>query len=669
MSFGASSQKKTHSDSRTAGGVWQFIVGCVLVSQICFQAGALAQEKSNEQSPERLAKAAESYENLLRSGKASPASQIEIREHLGAIYYLLHRYRDSLNVLAPALHDESRSTVSNKSSNAMLAAQSWMVSGVDHLELNELPEATHALRRSLAMNPDSANARLALGDALARSGQMEDAAKQFETQIKQTPSLADAWYKLGLVHSQISVKRSHAEVKPGDKSLLQQLEAEELLAKGEALNAARILFRLARHSARPEVHAELGTALLTLGYVKAAQEHFRQELANNSESPLAQLGFAQTAALAGEWGQVGTMLERLSQSESRELMRLIELPAAGLVLQSWSTGQMKPPETFTNSPVGALWSSWMADSSIVARVSPDMKKDSQSCPANRRNSPAGVWLTEPCYRELLLQYSSRKSLPIGKQVKVAEAEFRLGQYHAALRSAEHLSAVDPLNGWASYWQSKAHDAIAEECFLKVGELNPDSARVHQMLAEHYLKLSDYPKAKMEFQNALRSAPNSSDVHLGLGKVFSRTSDWQEAEKELRTTLELAPKSSFAHYELGHVYVQESRWQPAIEQLRQVPEDSTELLSSRLDLSKAETETGQGSQAVKDLLSVASLDQDGELYFRLAALYRGLGDADKARQALATFKQRRAASLQTDSDEVGALEQEQQITRISEPNAR
>jgi hypothetical protein len=67
--------------------------------------------------------------------------------------------------------------------------------------------------------------------------------------------------------------------------------------------------------------------------------------------------------------------------------------------------------------------------------------------------------------------------------------------------------------------------------------------------------------------------------------------------------------------------------------------------------------------------VASLDQDGELYFRLAALYRQSGDQAKAHDALATFKQRRAASLQTDTAEVGALEKEQDVGRAGQPQTR
>lgn len=586
---------------------------------------------------------------------------VEVEEHLGAIYFLLHRYRDSIDVLRPALGERSPSKSLEKSSGTIaLDAQSWLVSGLDCLELNQLSHAVSALRRALALQPENASARLALGDALARSGRMKDAATEYEKQIKLTPSLADAWYKLGMAHSQISVETSRERVKPAEQDLTQQLSAEEFLAKGDNLTAARMLFRVLRRSpGQPEVHAELGTALLALGYAKAAEDHFHRELAHNPESPLAQLGLAQTAALSGDWDQVSAILEHLSKSQPREFTRLLEFPAAGLVVQSWSGGQMSPPESFAGSPVGLLWKSWLGDSNVVARISAKNKEDfSPTCAAMPEVMLPGIWLTEACYANLASRLTAKTGLSAIAKIKLAESEFRLGQYDAALRAAKLLRAADPLSGWGIYWLTKTHDALAEECFLKVGALNPNSARVHQMLAEHYTKLSDYPKAKTEFQDAIGSAPNSPDLHLGLGTVLSRTGDWAEAEKELKTALDLAPESAFAHYQLGHVYVQQNLWQQAIEQLRQVSGDSTVLLSARLDLAKAESETGQVSQAVQDLLSVASLDHEGELYFRLAGLYRSLGDDTRAHEALARFKQLRAASLQTDKDELGALEKEQ-----------
>lgn len=641
-------------------------MAAIFVFQPCV--GAQTDSKKQDQSPEQLAATAGTYEAFLRNGSGTAESRREVQVHLGAVYFLLHRYRQSLDTLTPLLHENSPSGVKAMTPDP-LEAQCWLVSGLDYLELNRLPDATRTLRTAVSMQPDSANARLALGDALARSDRMEDAIREFERQTRMTPSLPDAWYKLGVAHSQISVELSRQQVKPADQDLLLQLAAEELLAKGDNLAAARILFRLARASpVRPEVHAQLGTALLMLGYVKAAQAHFHEELINNVESPIAQLGLAQTAALNDDWSTVSETLDHLRESQPREFVRLLEFPPAGLITQAWARGQMDPPESFVGSAAGALWKSWMSDSNVISGIpAPEQGASVRKCEAARTKSvPQGNWLTEDCYSTEVAELKSRTSLPPAARARLAEGEFRLGEYQAALHSAALIHAADTKNGWAVYWLSKAHDALAEECFLKVGALNPDSARVHQMLAEHYTKLSDYPKAKGEFQSAIRLAPDAPDLHLGLGTVLSRSGEWDQAEAELRTTLQMTPNSAFAHYELGHVYIQRNLWQQAIEQLQQVPDDSTVVLSARLDLARAESEAGKPSEAIKDLLSVAALDHDGELYFRLSALYRKTGDDGRAREALATFKQRRAASLQTDMEEVGALEREQEVRDAGKP---
>jgi tetratricopeptide (TPR) repeat protein len=646
-------------------------VNFLLILLLVFPLSARAQtieggSPAASQSSDQLRKTVESYETFLHepSPGISRSAVIEVQAKLGAAYFLLHRYQDSLDVLrsvlkGPPPDENAKPNVSPKDES--LRTQSWLVSGLDYLELNQVADAIPALRRTLGKQPENATARMALGDAFARSGRMQEAATQYEKQASLTPSLADAWYKLGMAHSQISVEVSGEEVKPSEQDLAQQLIAEELLAKGDNLNAARKLFRLVHRSPnQPEVQAELGTALLALGYAKAAQDHFHLELVKNAESPLAQLGLAQSAALSGDWEQVGTILEHLGELQPVELTRLLEFPPAGLVLQAWSGGRMVPPESFSESPAGIIWKSWLSDSNVVARISAK-QHSTHACAGDRaKNMLPGIWLTEACYASLVseLSASASKGVSNSARIKLAEAQFRLGHYDASLRAARLLRAADQHSGWAIYWLSKAHDALAEQCFLKVGSLNPDSARVHQMLGEHYTKLSDYPKAKTEFQDAIRLAPDSPDLHLGLGTVLSRTSDWAQAEKELKTTIELAPESAFARYQLGHVYVQQNLWQQAIEQLRSVPGDASVSLSARLDLARAESETGQTSQAVQDLLSVAALDHDGELYFRLARLYRSLGDQSRASEALATFKKLRAASLQTDTEELGALENEQ-----------
>jgi len=659
MSVGSRAQNE---NQRTSALLRLLLFVSLCLSQLAWgQAPDQPDKRYQDQSSEQLAHTAESYEDFLRAGRGTSQRRSEVEERLGAVYYLLHRYGDSLRVLTAALDPADKSNPGdNLTASGPLVAQSLLVIGLDYTQLNRLPEAAKALRHALAMQPESANARLALGDVLARSGRMADAETEYEEQTRRTPTLADGWYKLGLVHSQISVEIAHEGARSGEEGLMQQLTAEELLAKGDNLDAARTLFRLVRSSPnQPEGQSDLGTALLRLGYLKAAEDHFHQELADNPSSPSATLGLVQTAAMSGRWEEVASKLEEVSRSQPKELLRLMESPPVGIVQQAWSKGDLNPPLSFAHSPAGLLWGSWLSDSDVVARISPKSDSAPECAATAAKGMRLGAWMTEPCYARLIGRLRARPQPSPAEKAKLIEAEFRLGQYPSALHAAAQLHAAEPKSAWAIYWLSKAHDALAEECFLKVGSLNPNSARVHQMLAEHYTKLADYPKAKTEFQKAIRLAPQSPDLHLGLGTVLSRAGEFSAAERELQTTIEVSPKSAFAHYQLGHVYLQQSRWTDAIAQLQQVPDDTTVVLSARLDLAIAQSEVGQVAEAIKALQSVSALDSDGELYFRLAALYRKAGDNAQARDALATFKQRRAQSLETDSDELSALEKEQE----------
>ena len=244
-----------------------------------------------------------------------------------------------------------------------------------------------------------------------------------------------------------------------------------------------------------------------------------------------------------------------------------------------------------------------------------------------------------------------------EKIKLAEAEFRLGDYAGALRAAENVLRSDPEQPWGTYWLTKAHSALATDCFVRVGTLNPDSPRVHQMLAKHYAGWADYSKAKTEYLAALRLAPGLPDLHLGLATVYWRTAEWPQAQKELERTLELAPGSAVARYELGNTYVQQRQWDSAVPHLRQALADSSLAFGARLDLSKAESEMGQTRQALEDLLPIASEDKDGEVHFRIAKLYRKLGDSAHAQGALEIFKQLSAAAQRASDSDLDLVESE------------
>lgn len=617
------------------------------------------------QSPEQLEQTAAAYEKFLREPPAgtSTSAVAETKARLGTIYFLLHRYNDSLDVfeqISPEVASSLKSAQASARASLSVPAQIWLVDGMDYLGLNRVPEATACLRRAVQIEPKNATARLALGDALARGNRMEDALKEFEQQTRQTPQLTEAWYKVGLAHSFIATQPISATRSKGNGVVLRQMEAEQSINQGRYLDGAHALSRLLRDAPnQPGIHADLGHALLEIGYPESAERQLKKELAMDPANPRARLDLAQTAALRGDWEEVRQQMTAISADQPRALTRLLEMVPSGMVQQAWDQKKMQIPAEFAETSVGGLWRAWMEQSQLIQVKGTAADTVGGKCPVDISAAEApGFWLTENCYGQLITRLIKVKASSLSMRIKLAEAQFRMERYDTALQTAKSILNADRDNEWGVYWFRNAHRALARQCLLKVADLDPNSGRAHQMLAQDYAAWLQYPRAKKEYQEAIALAPGQSDLHLGLGTAYWRTDDLPQAEKELKLTLELAPESALARYELGDIYIQQSEWEQAFEQLQKVPQNSSVIYESTLDLAKAESELGKTKEAIDSLLAVASRDQDGQAHFLLASQYRKLGETERAQQALQTFKQLRAASVQADKDDLGALQEEQ-----------
>ncbi|HTW46634.1 MAG TPA: tetratricopeptide repeat protein, partial [Acidobacteriaceae bacterium] len=322
----------------------------------------------NSQSPEQIEQAVAQYENLLAhpAPGTSAAALEQLRVRLGTAYFLLHRYPESLEALAPVVGN-SASSSSQNADNRLLAAQVWLLCGLDRLELNQAQEAIAPLRRALAVDAKNANARLALGDAFARTRQMDAAEEQYEDQLHLTPSLPDAWYKLGMVHIQLAADwRSHLEAEPDGHVVSQELTAQYLLAGEANWDAARLLLALSKAApSQPEVHADLGRALFALGYTKSALEEFQKELALDPYEPTAMLGLAEAEARQQRWAEADAEVDRLASLQPQQFARLVESAPPGPLRQAWNDGATKIPANLAATSEGIFWKTWLTASSLT----------------------------------------------------------------------------------------------------------------------------------------------------------------------------------------------------------------------------------------------------------------------------------------------------------------
>ena len=614
------------------------------------QAAAVADKAGDYQT------AAKHYQGFLDNfdpAKVNPQAIVEVRTRLATLYFLLHQYRESLRAVAPV----TKKIISSPP----VPPQAWLVQGLDYLEVNQLPESIQALRQALKLNPASGTARLTLGDALARSGNLAAAAEEYKEQLRRTPDEPEAWYKLGLAYASLSNKVSSEFFREYPRDTVgRQLQAEGLITQGSYAEALRILFPLLQKGpSQAGLYADLGMALLGLGFPQTAETQFRKELMGNPRAPGALFGLLVTMSLRGGWESVLKQLGVLVGSNPRELTRFFESPPPAALRQALHQGENAMPAQFAHTPAGEAWKDWLQNADVDPSFIQTNAEKTCSEAATPLQLELGTWLSEACYRQLADQLRKHHGTSQAERDKLAEAELRGGNAESAQALAVRALASQPSDGWAMYWLVRSYDALGYEAFRKVSVLSPNSARTHQMAAKYYSDQHETSHAVAEYEAALKLSPDLPDLYLGLGTVYWEAGDWDRAEGPLRRAIELAPSLLVARYELGDVYIQKRQWELAIQYLRPALAEETLDYQARLDLAKAEAALGQTREAVDYLLRVAKQDEDGELHYRLALLYRKMGDSAKAEAALAASNQLRQASSQYGQEVLQTMEKERQ----------
>jgi tetratricopeptide (TPR) repeat protein len=602
------------------------------------------------------ATAARHFQNFLdrvEPAKVKPQDMVEVRTRLATLYFLLHQYRESLGAATPI--------TGAKSPPVPVPPQAWLVQGLDELEINQVPEAIQALHEALRLNPASGTARLALGDALARDGNLAGAIDQFKEQLRRTPDEVEAWYKLGLAYAFLTKETSNNfRARYPNDPLGQQLKAEGSISRGSYPEALRILFALLKeNTAAAGLYADLGMALLGLGFPQTAEAQFQKELKRNPHSPDALFGLAATLSLRGDWDGAAEQLDALAKSNPQELARLFESSPPIALRQALEQKQITIPAQFTQRAVGLAWSNWLQEADVdisTMQANPEMVCSEALGPPQLE---PGTWLPEACYRQVADQLRKQRGTLQSERDKLAEAELRQGAFDDAEAAAKRALELRPSDGWALYWLVQSYAALGNEAFRKVSLLRPNSARLHQMMAKYYADKHETSRAVAEYEAALKLSPDLPDLHLGLGTAYWEAGDWDQAEAPLRRALDLSPSMLAASYELGDVYVQKREWELAIRYLQPAEGDETLNYQVCLDLSKAEAGLGHTQKAIDHLLRLAGNDQDGDLHYRLALLYRKLGDKARAEAAFAASNQLRQATSQHGQEVLQTMEKERQ----------
>lgn len=361
-------------------------------------------------------------------------------------------------------------------------------------------------REAIRSHPQSAEAYLALAEALTNGEEVESASAALDRALELNPRLAVAWYGKGLQAAReknwpSAIESFQHALDAGYVPARLEL-AEMLLRIGDFTRAARELESVIRLEPKQAgAHYGLGLVRMQEGNFDAAEASFRQAMALRPQYADAEEGLGEVLLNRQAWPEAANVFERV----------LTERPS--------STGAI-------NGLATAL--------SRIGRQEEARKEFARAQQLARRS----VQLHRA-------QGSYNRGLELWRagDLAGAAAAFR----NALAGRADYAEAHNNLGG-VLWEQNDFAGATAE--FEAAVNCQPDYAEARNNLGNALVRAGDVDRGIQQFRAALAARPGFASAHFNLGMALQRKAAWAEAEEELRRAIVLAPDHAVTHIELG-----------------------------------------------------------------------------------------------------------------------
>jgi len=238
-------------------------------------------------------------------------------------------------------------------------------------------------------------------------------------------------------------------------------------------------------------------------------------------------------------------------------------------------------------------------------------------------------------KELAERHLQKKPADLLARIILARAELAVGDYGEALGELKRVLAFDPHNVDAFYYMSFAARGMSQQEYERLYRLDPDSARVHQVLAESALEAQNMSLAETEFQKALEINPHAVEVAIELAELKRSQSKFDEAVSFYSKAAEIGPVDYKIAYGLGACYTYKQEYSRAIEWLTKSIALCPDCAAGHFALGNALFQSGDLDDAIPELTTSARLEpRMKQAYFLLGRAYAKLG---RKREADATFQ--------------------------------
>lgn len=432
--------------------------------------------------------------------------------------------------------------------------------GVSYSQLGRPEQAQPYLKRAVELAPNSLEARINLGSNYLALRQPAKAAAEFERVLAANPGHVNAW--VNLANSRLRMG------KPQDA--LAALERAQALAPGDL-----------------EVQLVLADVKFHIGRTGEALEQLAR-IGSESPDPSVQLALGLLLERNGHSREAAVHLSRCGQADSGGLMALAE--------KSINEGEPRVALALLNAVVRPV-----------------------------RGSAA--W-------HALIGY----------------AQFKLGNAQPALEHLQQAVRLDPENEdyyleLAEYLGSNNAVSTVVTVLETAAKRLPESVKIRTALGVAYLMQSDFEKAEATLTSVIRRSPGSEIAHQLLADCYNRMQNWPALKEAAANLRRLDPKNALGWYYgaiAEHQMFEKSAANASTERIRTYTEKAVHLdpghWRSQVLRGKLLARDGLQREAIAAFRkAVAANPEEPTPHYLLATTLRQAGQTDESKLEFEAFR--------------------------------
>jgi tetratricopeptide (TPR) repeat protein len=217
---------------------------------------------------------------------------------------------------------------------------------------------------------------------------------------------------------------------------------------------------------------------------------------------------------------------------------------------------------------------------------------------------------------------------------------------SAVEVLDKAAKVAPKDLDILYNRGRAALLLSQKSYEDMYQVDPNSWRVHQVLAEAFAESDRHAQAVAEYLAAIKLAPGEPELCENLGREYWKGSQLDLAEAQFAKEVELDPDNPMALYYLGSLHVERDHPDEGVPLLRKALELDPSIADANYYLGRGEMATKDVDDAVvhfkKAIELAASAKESGadlaeRSWYQLAIGYRRLQRPEEARAALDEFQ--------------------------------